>query len=93
MGKKLFNLKTELQNLDISVEHKTTIENLIRFYEEHKRPSIEGIISDIEKLAGETGLFIGAETSAGYYDETVKKAQKEVRALCEAKGILKEIEK
>lgn len=91
VGRRYFNLKRELPKLDIPEEHKEVIKDLIDFYEESKRPSIETIISDIEEVAGFTGLFIGAEMGASVDDDLVRKAKKEVDEMFKAIEILKNI--
>ncbi len=92
MGKKMLDLQTDLNNLNISDQHRDTIQKLIDFYFDFKRPSFERLELEIDNLINEAGLFISAESEIVNEDDWVLvKAKKQVEELGYVKNTIKKI--
>jgi len=92
VGKKMLDLQTDLNNLNISDQHRDTIQKLIDFYFDFKRPSFERLELEIDNLINEAGLFISAESEIVNEDDWVLvKAKKQVEELGYVKNTIKKI--
>jgi len=92
VGKKMLDLQTDLKDLNINDQHKDTIQKLINFYFDFKRPSFERLELDLDNLINEAELFISVESEIVNEDDWVLvKAKKQVEELKTVKGMIEKI--